>query len=370
VLRVSEAPAPAAAAGQVAVAIEAIGVNYAEVLSRKGLYGWAPPLPYVLGMEACGRIEAVGAGVDERRVGERVIIGAQTGCYAERAVVPAAQAMPALAGYSLAENAAFAVNYMTAWVGLMEMARLRAGDRVLITAAAGGVGTAAVQLAKAFGCSVYGAAGSEAKLATLRDLGVDAAISYGEPGFADRVRAAVGAASSATSTGTTSTGAVSTGSAGTGAAGTATASSGAAGDGVANTEPRRCIDVALEVVGGQVFRDSMGLLAPFGRIVVAGFAGYELRWWKPLSWWRTWRDMPRADVARLAVASRGVLATHIGYLLKDPELMSRLWNELTTFVADHSIRPVVGATFALDEIAEAHRLMESRRSTGKIVVRV
>ena len=350
VLRVAEAPAPAAAAGQVAVAIEAIGVNYAEVLSRKGLYGWAPPLPYVLGMEACGRIEAVGAGVDERRVGERVIIGAQTGCYAERAVVPATQALPTLQGYSLAENAAFAVNYMTAWVGLMEMARLRAGDRVLITAAAGGVGTAAVQLAKAFGCSVYGAAGSEAKLATLRDLGVNAAISYGEPGFANRVRAAVGAASVAMSTGATS--------------------SGAAGDDAANTEPRRCIDVVLEVVGGQVFRDSMGLLSPFGRIVVAGFAGYELRWWKPLSWWRTWRDMPRADVARLAVASRGVLATHIGYLLKDPELMSRLWNELTTFVADHSIRPVVGATFALDEIAEAHRLMESRRSTGKIVVRI
>ena len=351
VLRVAEAPAPAAAAGQVAVAIEAIGVNYAEVLSRKGLYGWAPPLPYVLGMEACGRIEAVGAGVDERRVGERVIIGAQTGCYAERAVVPATQALPTLQGYSLAENAAFAVNYMTAWVGLMEMARLRAGDRVLITAAAGGVGTAAVQLARAFGCSVYGAAGSEAKLATLRDLGVDAALSYGEPGFADRVRAAVGAASS-------------------GPGGDDAADNDTANNDVANPEPRRCVDVVLEVVGGQVFRDSMGLLSPFGRIVVAGFAGYELRWWKPLSWWRTWRDMPRADVARLAVASSGVLATHIGYLLKDPDLMSRLWNDLTTFVADHSIRPVVGATFAFDEIAEAHRLMESRGSTGKIVVRI
>jgi len=313
------------------VEVEAVGINYAEVLSRRGLYGWAPRLPYVIGMEACGLIAEVGAGVEERRVGERVIVGAQSGCYAERIVVPAAQALPVLPGYSLEENAAFAVNYLTAWVSLMEMARLRPTDRVLITAAAGGVGTAAVQLAKAFGCTVYAAAGSEAKLGTLRDLGADLAISYGEPGFADKVRAAVDA------------------------------------DGT--TAPPG-LDVVLEVVGGHVFRDSLDLLAPFGRVVVAGFASYQLRWWNPLSWWRTWRDAPRADVAGLAVASRGVLACHIGYLLKDAERMSRLWSDLTAFVAEHAIRPVVGATFEFDDIAEAHRLMESRRSTGKIIVRL
>ena len=330
VLRTSDVPAPSPSAGQVTVGVEAVGINYAEVLSRKGLYGWAPRLPYVLGMEACGRIEEIGAGVSKRRIGERVIVGAQSGCYAERVVVPAAQAFPALESYSLEENAAFAVNYMTAWISLMEMARLRPTDRVLVTAAAGGVGTATVQLAKAFGCRVYAAAGSDAKLGTLRDLGVNLAVSYGEPGFADRVRAA-----------------------------TATADP--------DTPPG--IDVVLEVVGGDVFSDSLDLLAPFGRIVVAGFASYQLRWWNPLSWWRTWRDMPRADVAGLAIASRGVLASHIGYLFKDPERVRRVWNELTTFVTDHAIRPVVGATFAFDEIAEAHRFMESRRSIGKIVVR-
>ncbi len=330
VLRISDVPAPSPSPGQVVVGVETVGINYAEVLSRKGLYGWAPRLPYVLGMEACGRIEEVGAGVEERRIGERVIVGAQSGCYAERIVVPAAQALPAVEGYSLEENAAFAVNYMTAWVSFMEMARLRPTDRVLITAAAGGVGTAAVQLAKAFGCTVYAAPRSDAKLGVPRDLGSDLAVSYGEPGFADRVRAAAGAADT-------------------------------------NAPPG--VDVVLEVVGGRVFRDSLDLLAPFGRIVVVGFASYQLRWWNPMSWWRTWRDMPRADVAGLAIASRGVLASHIGYLFKDPERMLRVWSELTTFVTDHAIRPVVGATFAFDEIAEAHRLMESRRSIGKIVVR-
>jgi len=330
VLRVIEAPDPSPGPGQVGVRVEAIGLNYAEVLSRKGLYGWAPPLPYVPGMEACGRIESVGDGVAPERVGEQVVVGAQFGCYAERVVVQAPQALPALPHYSLEENAAFAVNFMTAWVSLMEMARLRPTDRVLVTAAAGGVGTAAVKIAKAFGCTVYGAVGSTAKLTLLQELGVDLAVSYGEPGFADQVRAANGAA-----------------------------------DGGAPS-----VDVVLEVVGGEVFHDSMELLAPFGRMVVVGFAGYELRRWNPFSWYRTWRDMPRAGIARLATTSRGLLASHIGYLLKDAARMALLWEDLTAFVVRHEIRPVVGSTFAFDEIAAAHEFMESRRSTGKIVVRV
>ncbi|MGD8329590.1 MAG: zinc-binding dehydrogenase [Acidobacteriota bacterium] len=346
VLQVGEAPAPEPGPDEVAVDVAAIGINYAEVLSRKGLYGWAPALPYVLGMEATGRIAAIGEGVTDRRVGEPVIVGAQTGCYAERVVVPATQALPAPPGYSIEESAAFAVNYMTAWVSLMEMARLRPSDRVLITAAAGGVGTAGLQIAKAFGCTVYGAAGSDAKLPLLRQLGADAAISYGAPEFAERVRAAARASE-----------------------GNADPSSGNSepGPAMSATAP---VDVVLEVVGGRVFHDSMDLLAPFGRMVVAGFAGYELRWWNPLTWWRTWRDMPRAGVGALARGSRGLLASHIGYLLKDPRRTARVWRALADFAAAHEIRPHVGHTFAFDEIADAHRLMESRRSSGKIVVYV
>ena len=350
VLQLRELPDPTPAAGEVAVQVEAIGINYAEVLSRKGLYGWAPPLPYVLGMEACGRIAALGEGVD-RELDEPVIVGAQTGCYAERVVVSEAQALPTLPGYNLEENAAFAVNYMTAWVSLMEMARLRPDDRVLITAAAGGVGTAAVQIAGAFGCTVYGGVGSAAKFDLLRELGVDAAVSYGEPGFAERVRAAADGRTAGNRP----------------YAGVDAASRSAAR---ARDQDGGGVDVVLEVVGGDVFHDSMDLLAPFGRMVVAGFAGYELRRWNPLSWWRTWRDMPRADVVSLARNSRGVLASHIGYLLADPARMAALWADLTDFVREHDIRPHVGATFAFDDIPAAHRLMESRRSRGKIVVRL
>jgi NADPH:quinone reductase-like Zn-dependent oxidoreductase len=252
-------------------------------------------------------------------------VGAQHGAYAERVVVPERQALPAIAGFSTEENAAIAVNYLTAWVALMEMARLRPTDRVLVTAAAGGVGTAAVQVATRFGCATVGMAGSDAKLEGIRALGAVDAVSYRSPGFPARLKAAAGP------------------------------------DG---------FDVVLEVVGGDVFRAVWPVLAPFGRVVVAGFASLALQKWNPLSWLRTWRDLPKADIRSLAPASAGLMGTHIGYLLDDPPRLARVWGELMAFVAAHGIRPVVGATFSFDEMAGAHRLMESRRSVGKIVVRM
>jgi NADPH:quinone reductase-like Zn-dependent oxidoreductase len=325
VLRVRDVPDPVPGAGEVRVRVEAIGINYAEILSRKGLYGWAPAMPYTLGMEATGTIDALGAGVEGREVGERVIVGAQHGAYAERMVVPERQALPAVAGFSTEENAAVAVNYLTAWVALMEMARLRPADRVLVTAAAGGVGTAAVQIATRFGCATVGLAGSEEKLERIRALGAESAVNYRLPGFEERLRAAAGP---------------------------------------------QGFDVALEVVGGGVFRAVWPVLAPFGRVVVAGFASLALQKWNPLSWLRTWRDLPKADIRSLAPASAGLMGTHVGYLLADPPRLARVWSELMAFVAAHGIRPVVGATFRFEEMAKAHRLMESRRSVGKIVVRV
>jgi NADPH2:quinone reductase len=323
VLQLAEVPPPEPRAGEVRVRLRALGVNYAEVLSRKGLYGWAPTLPYVPGMEGAGEIETLGPGVTGRRIGEAVIVGAQHGCYAQAVCVPAHQALPALDDFTLHENAAFAVNYVTAWVSLMEMARLRPSDVVLVQAAAGGVGTAAVQLAKAFGCTVYGTAGADGKLGLLKRLGADVAINNRTTDFEAEVR---------------------------------------------RCSAGRGVDVVLEVVGGEVYRKSLRLLSPMGRVVVVGFAGLDLRKWSPLSWWRTWRDIPRARVAELAVRSTGVLATHVGYLLPERERLAGLWADLVWYVKRHHIRPVVGSTFPFARMADAHALLESRRSTGKIVI--
>jgi NADPH2:quinone reductase len=322
-LRVSEIPTPQPEANQVRVKIQTCGINYAEILSRKGLYGWAPKLPYVPGMEAYGEIDAVGHGVEQRQVGEQVIVGTQHGSYAEYIVVPEPQARPALNSYSPDENAAFAVNYMTAWVCLIKLARLRPSDRVLIQAAGGGVGTAAVQIARQFGCTVYGTAGNDDKIERLYKLNINHAINYRKQDFEQEFRKLTN------------------------------------GEGV---------DVVLELVGGEVYRKSLNLLAPFGRLVVAGFASLALQKWNPISWWKTWRDIPRANVGHMAVNSYGVLASHLGYQLKDTPRLLNTWQELTDFVHKHQIRPVVGATFSFDDIASAHKLMESRQSYGKIVV--
>jgi len=325
VLRVTTVPDPTPGPGEVRVRVEAIGVNYAETLSRKGRYGWAPAMPYTLGMEATGTIDLLGAGVERRAIGDRVIVGAQYGAYAEKIVVPERQALPAIASFSTEENAAIAVNYLTAWVALIEMARLRSTDRVLVSAAAGGVGTAAVQIATGFGCATVGLAGSDAKLERIRALGAEAALNYRHDDFGKRLQAAAG--------------------------------------------PDH-FDVVLELVGGEVFRAVWPVLAPFGRVVSAGFASLSLQRWNPMSWLRTWRDLPKADIRSLAPASHGLMATHIGYLLADPPRLARVWEDLMAFVAAHGIRPVVGATFTFEDMGEAHRLMESRRSVGKIVVRV
>jgi NADPH2:quinone reductase len=276
-------------------------------------------------MEAVGRIDSVGEGVTDRAVGARVICGMQHGAYAERVVVSAAQSWPAFDDFDVDENAAYGVNFLTAWVALVEMARLLPTDRVAITAAGGGVGTAAVQIAHATGCHVVGLAGSDEKEAVVRALGAHDFVNYRGDGWADRLAGVVGPEG---------------------------------------------LDVVLEVVGGEVYRACLDALAPFGRLVVAGYAGLDYSLWNPLSWWRAWRDAPRLSITDAAVASVGVMATHVGYLIDDEARLVRTWTALSDFTRRHGLRPQVGATFPFEELPEAHRLMESRRSRGKIVVRV
>jgi NADPH2:quinone reductase len=325
VLELVDVPSPVPGPGQVAVRVEAIGVNFAEVLSRKGLYGWAPERPYIPGMEAVGVVEELGPGVTDRATGDRVICGMQHGAYAERVVIDAKRALPAFEDFSVEENAAFGVNFITAWVALEEMARVRPTDRVAITAAAGGVGTAAVQIAKAHGCNLIAMAGSDDKEALVRSLGADDFVCYRGAGFPARFDAVL------------------------------------AGRGP---------DVVIEVVGSEVYRACLARLANFGRLVVVGYAGLDYTLWNPLSWWRAWRGAPRMDIVTAAQASTGVLATHIGYLLPDEERLLGIWSSLTDFTRAYELRPIVGATFAFDDLPAAHRHMESRASVGKIVVRI
>ncbi len=325
VLKISEIAEPHPGFGEVKVKLDFIGMNYADVLSRKGLYQWAVKRPYVMGMEGFGIIEELGEGVTGKKIGDPVIVAAQYGAYAEKIVVPEAQALTPLPHLSAEENAAFAVQWMTAWVGLFEMSRLRASDTVLIQAAAGGVGTAGVQLAKALGCTVYGTVGSDEKIEIVNRLGIDGAINYRQQDFYTEVK---------------------------------------------RLTNDRGVDVVIEVVGGDVFKKSVNLLAPFGRIVVIGFASNNLKKWNPISIYKTLRDIPRVKVTEMGEQSFSFGASHLGYMLRDTPRMLRVWNDLSSFATEHELKPLVGHVYDFEDLHQAHHLMESRGSTGKIVLKM
>jgi NADPH2:quinone reductase len=310
--------------GEVGVAIRFVGINYAEILSRNGLYGWAPKKPYIPGMECSGVIEETGEGADPSRLGESVMVGAKYGCYAEYIAVPEGNAVPMIEGFSYEEAASFLVNYMTAWVALFKMARVAAGEKVLVTAAAGGVGTAAVQLASRAGCEVYGMAGSAEKIELIKSLGAADGFNYRDPEcFKDLIGVTGG------------------------------------------------VDAVIEMVGGGVFKRSMESLNPFGRLVVTGFASLDLNKWNPISWLRTWKDIPRADVGVMAERSVAVMSSHLGYLLDmEPDKMAHIYGELRDFVIGHGIRPAVGRVFGLEEAARAHEFIESRMSSAKVLLKI
>lgn len=325
ILQLREIDEPTPQENQVKVSVERIGINYAEILSRRGQYRWAPPLPYVPGMEAFGTIEELGENVDNKKVGDKVIIVNQHGAYAEKMIAPEHLVFSALDHFTPEENAAYVVNFITAWVALMKLARIQESDHVLINAAAGGVGTAAVQIAKSMGCTVFGTASKPDKIALLKGLQADYSINYRKDEFDKIIR---------------------------------------------NVNSGKGVDVVLELVGGKVFRQSKALLNPFGKMVIAGVASLKFNRKNPFTWFQAYKNRPQYDILEMAQASQGIMATHIGYLINDVDVVQRLWEELTTHTHEHQMKPVIGKIINFEDLPEAHRFIESRKSYGKVVVKL
>src|SRR5918995_1140289 len=190
-LQVQERRDPPVGPGEVRIAVNAAGINFADTLARLGLYPDAPKPPCVVGYEVAGEVESVGEGVDSPKPGDRVVAGTRFGGHADRLTVPASQALPLPKKTTFEQGAAFPVNYGTAYAALVIMGGLREGDRALIHAAGGGVGTAATQIAKSRGAEVFGTA-SAAKHDAIRAQGVDHAIDYRTQDFAAEVRRITG----------------------------------------------------------------------------------------------------------------------------------------------------------------------------------
>jgi synaptic vesicle membrane protein VAT-1 len=327
VLRVEERPDPEVRAGEVRVAVRAAGINFADLLARSGVYPDAPPPPCVVGYEAAGEVESVGEGVEGFAPGDRVIAGTVFNSQAELVAVPVEQVIPLPERMSFEQGAAVLVNYATAYAGLVVMAGLKAGERVLIHSAGGGVGTAAIQVAKRIGAEVYGTA-SASKHEAISALGVDHPIDYRTQDFAEEVRRLTG------------------------------------GEG---------IDVAFDALGPKSFRKDYGLLRGGGRLIMYGYSesesaaarnipallsGLAQAPFATLPWWKSLAVMNE---------NKGVFGLNMLHWWK-AEGLDRVLEPLAAELADGAYDPVVAESFPFERAGDAHRFIAERRNVGKVVL--
>lgn len=308
VIEVTETDVPEPRAGQVRIEVKAAGINFADIMQRRGHYDGGPTPPYNPGMEVAGVIDAVGEGVN-RDVGEEVVSLVTSGGYAEYALADARGLLDIPGEMGFEEAAGFPVQWLTAHNCLHEWGELEADETVLIHAAAGGVGSAAVQLASEAGAEVIGTASTQEKLDLAAELGLDHGIQYTEEDFVERVNEITD------------------------------------GSGV---------ELVLDSIGGETTRESQDCLASWGRMVSFGAAA---------------GTPGRPDTGVLLFANQRVIGYHLGRALetKPMKVMSAV-PELTQLLGDGTLEVQVGHTFDLEDAAEAHRFIEDRKSSGKVVL--
>jgi NADPH:quinone reductase-like Zn-dependent oxidoreductase len=318
VLRVIERPDPVAGPGEVLIDVAACGVNFADTLARIGLYADAPKPPMVVGYEVAGTIASVGDGVDGGRVGERVMAGTQFGGYASAVAVPAADAIALADRLSFEQGAAIPVNYATAWAGLIGYGSLRAGEKVLIQAAAGGVGMSATQIAKRFGAEVWGTA-SPSKHEAIRANGVDHAVDYRKDNWWQGL-------------------------------------------------PQ--FDLILDAIGGRQFRRSYAMLRAGGRLVAFGASSVSTGERRNYA-----KILPEAlpmlrgfNLIDQMQQSKAVIGLNMLTLWKDRGTLEPWIAPLSELIEDGTVQPVVSDAVPFDRAAEAHRIIAERRNVGKVVL--
>ncbi len=328
VLQVQEKPDPSVGPGEVRIAVKAAGINFADTMARIGLYPDAPKTPCVLGYEVAGEVESVGEGVTDHEVGDRVVAGTRFGGQAELITVPAEQALPLPAALSFEQGAAFPVNYGTAYAALIKMGSLRDGDRVLIHAAAGGVGISATQIARNVGAEIFGTA-SGSKHDAIRAQGVTHAIDYRTLDFEAETMRITG------------------------------------GEGV---------DLVIDALGPTSFRKDYRLLRPGGRLVMYGVSENSVEGKRSLPltlkslaamptatmpWWKSLMTMNE---------NKGVFGLNMLKWWETEGNLDRVVNPLMDDLEAGRLQPVVAEAFPFERAGEAHRFIAERRNVGKVVL--
>jgi NADPH:quinone reductase-like Zn-dependent oxidoreductase len=325
VLEVREARDPLPAPGEVRVRVEAAGVNFADIMGRMGVYPDLPKMPVVVGYEVAGRVDALGEGVAPDWKGRDVLALCRFGGYSDVICVPESQVHTRPDGMSALEAAALPVNYLTAYQLIEVMGGLRQGDTILIHSAGGGVGIAAIQLAKRIGARTIGTASSE-KHERLAPLGLDHAIDYRVEKFEKRVH---------------------------------------------EITLGRGVELALDAVGGRSFKKSYRCLAPTGRLGMFGSSSLVTGKKRSLfGLLKTLLLTPwfQSTPVALMNANKATFGVNLGHLWDEADRVNRWMETLLAYAREGAVRPVVAATFPFDRAAEAHHYIQDRKNIGKVLL--
>ena len=310
-LSVSTLPCPALEPGRVAIDVEAAGCNFFDTLIVRGAYQVKPPFPFSPGGEVAGVVAGVAEGVSGFHVGQRVMAYVGFGGFAERVNASPDTVIAIPETMSFREAAAFPIVYGTAWVSAVERGGLRAGETLLVTAAAGGVGLAAVQVGRALGARVIALAGGADKLAAAERAGADLTLDYREPDWSERV--------------------------------------------VAETDGRGA-DVIVESVGGEIFEGCTRCIAWGGRLVVVGFSS---------------REIPTIRANRVMLKHIALVGVHFGPMWeREPETLKGGFEALFDLYEGGRLAPIVSGSVPLEKLPEALAAIEGRKTIGKLVVDV
>ncbi len=324
VLKIAEVPDPVPGPRQILVRTKAIGLNFADIFGRFGLYPSTPRPPFVPGIEFSGEVAGTGSEVTEIRVGDRVMGYSRQGSHAEYVAVNADRVIAIPPSMSYAEAAALVVTGMTTYHGLVTLAHLKKGERLLVHAAAGGVGIATLQLGRHIGAEIYATAGSDEKVSVALAHGATHAVNYSTTPFAPFVRERVGDAG---------------------------------------------VDVVMDSVGGKLFRPGWRLLASMGRYVlygsgaVTGPGGFSY-----LKAAAVFARMTAVLPWRMITVNRSLMGFNLGTIRGKDAYLREAASEVLRLQREGVFRPVIGKTFPFEQIAEAHRYLQSRKSVGKVVV--
>ncbi|WP_416143911.1 quinone oxidoreductase family protein [Planococcus koreensis] len=310
VLKWSDAEKPQPRGSEVLIEVKSSGVNYADTARREGQYVVPTALPYVPGSEVAGIIVETGNDVRNFSKGQRVVALIESGGYSQYVAVDERVLTPVPDNVDFDQAVALPLQGLSAYHILKTMGRLAPGETVLIHAAAGGVGAIAVQLAKIFGASkIIATASTDEKLAHAKKMGATHVVNYSEDGWVEKVK---------------------------------------------EITEGKGVDVALEMVGGDVFNQTVKCLAPFGRLVIFGAASGQQATFNP---------------GQLMRKNQSVIGFFLPQIMRNPELFQQSFKELLGYMASGQLTLTIGGSYPLEEAAQAHQMLQGRKTIGKLVLK-